>query len=49
MMIHKDHFVPVTHAVGVEMVGIPHSHVRVSSCYPSLRDILEGDRPGELG
>src|SRR3989441_12191960 len=49
MMIHKDHFVPVTHAVGVEMVGIAYSQVRVSPYYPSLGDTLEGDGSGELG
>src|SRR5207247_6008140 len=48
MMIHKDHFVPVTHAVGVEMVGIPYSHVRISPYYPSLGDSLERNSPGEL-
>src|SRR5207245_9592841 len=49
MVIHKDHFVPVTHAVGVEMVGIPYSHVRISPYYPSLGDSLERNSPGELG
>ena len=49
MMIHKDNFVPVTHSVGIEMVGIPDSQVRVSSYYPSLGDSLEGNGSGELG
>ncbi len=49
MMIHKDHFVPVTHAVGVEMVGIPYRQVWISPYYPSLGDSLERNRPGELG
>src|SRR5947207_12947094 len=49
MMIHKDNFVPVTHTIRIEMVGIPDSQVRVSSYYPSLGDGLEGNGSGELG
>src|SRR5437899_9915292 len=49
MVIHKDDFVPVTHTVRIEMVGIPDSQVRVSSYYPSLGDSLEGNGSGELG
>jgi hypothetical protein len=30
MVIHKDNFVPVTHTVRIEMVGIPYSQVWIS-------------------
>src|SRR5438128_10416409 len=49
LVIHKDHFLPVTHYVGVEMVRIPYSQVRVSSYHPSLGHTLKGNRPSEFG
>jgi hypothetical protein len=49
MVIHEDHFVPVTHSVGIEMVGLSHGQVRVSSYSSPLSHSLEGNGSGELG
>lgn len=49
MMIHQDHFIPVADSVGIEMVRVSHSQVRVSPCCSSFGHALEGDRPSELG
>ncbi len=48
MVIHEDHFVPVTHSVGIEMVGLSHGQIRVSSYSSPLSHSLEGDGSGEL-
>lgn len=48
-MIHKDHFIPVADSVGIEMVRVSDSQVRVSPRCSSLCHALEGDGPSELG